>query len=458
MVIAAAILVMRYGLLANVDQLTDLGKISDYTLWSFIIFLLTTSLLFAGYFLAIASQIHWPSSDHLIALGILSILLLFAFGLIYPTTAIDSYLYAVRSRLFTEYGLDPSAARPIDHLENDPYLRFTTPQWADDVSPYGPLWNWIAAPGTLLAGESILTAIMYFKVISIAAAIAGAIILRAIARTIDRRYEVLTAILWLWNPLLLWEGIANSHNDLIAILPLIAALWCWQTRRDQLVLPALTASVLIKYTALPLLPVVAVAIYRRASSRAERVRTLVMTGLLSVGVTVISLAPFYDLHALWSAFEEQRARFVTSLPQIILRSSNRYDWHLTREFISNVSTLVVVITVLVACRQVWRRPDRMINMAYTVMFVLLLVGTSSMRPWYVIWLLPLAIAAGINGPWVRTVVWSLTAFLSYAHYIWLREWWALSSYWFEITGVGLVLAPMLAVMIVEWRDRRAVAA
>lgn len=456
MVVAALMLLKGYGLFANVDHLSDLGKISNYTPYSFATYLVSTSLLFAGYIIAVVSRINRPLRDQLIALGILSLALLLAFALIYPATAIDLYLYAVRSRLFTEYGLNPSAARPIYHLEDDPYMQFTTWQWAGQVSPYGPLWNWIAAPGTLLAGEKILPAIMYFKVVSIAATIATACLLHAIARTIDRRYATAAVILWLWNPLLLWEGIANVHNDVIAVLPLIAALWCWQTRRDHLVLPALITSVLIKYTALPLLPVMAVAIYRRAPSRDERVRTLTSTILLSAGATLISLAPFYDLQALRSAFEAQRGVFVTSLPQIILRSSNQYDWNLNREIVSNASALIVAITMLIACYQVWRAPDRLINATYTVMFVLLLVGISNMRPWYVIWLIPLAIVAGINGPWVGTIVWSLTALLSYAHYIWLRDWWAPSRYWFEITGVSLMIVPVIAAMIVEWRDRRAV--
>jgi hypothetical protein len=208
--------------------------------------------------------------------------------------------------------------------------------------------------------------------------------------------------------------------------------------------------VLIKYTALPLLPLAAIAVFRRQTSRTARIKTTVISMMLTAGIAALSLAPFFDIPALWHAFQGQRGIFVTSLPQIVLRASNEYNWGFSTDAIESVSSACVAFTVLVACVWVWRSPVRWIDASYTVMFVLLLVGTPNLRPWYVVWLIPLAIAAGTNGPWLRTIIWSAAALVSYAHYIWIREWWPLSSFWFEVTGVAILLLPVLAAMVVEW--------
>jgi hypothetical protein len=89
------------------------------------------------------------------------------------------------------------------------------------------------------------------------------------------------------------------------------------------------------------------------------------------------------------------------------------------------------------------------------MLVLLLLGTTNLRPWYVVWLLPLAIATGPRGPWLPGVVWTTTALLSYAHYIWIRDWWQASRFWFEVTGLAFTLGPVfLSVAFELWSRRR----
>jgi hypothetical protein len=452
---AALLLLWRYPLLDHADGLTDLGKIAGYTREAFALYVGCVLALFAGYAVA-ATALHRTreSGRTWAAFVAFSAILLLVFAFIYPATAVDIYLYAVRSRIWTEFGEDPSRVIPYYILGDDPYRAYLTNQWASTLSPYGPLWNWIAAPGSMLSNREILPALLYYKSVSIVAAIGVAWILQSMTRNVNPALAAAAALLWLWNPLVLWEGVAGGHNDIVAILPLTAALWCWQRERTWLVFPLLTVSVLIKYTALPILPVAAIAIFRRASLRGEVWQVGFPSVAMTAGISMLSLAPFFDPRALWDALLGQRGVFVTSIPGAMLRASSRYGWGIEKDRIGDVAAAIVAVAVLAACLHVWKDPERFFLATYSVMLVLLLFGTTNLRPWYIVWLLPLAIATGVRGPWRPAIIGTATALLSYAHYIWIRDWWHVSGLRLEVTGLAFTLGPVILAVAWEWWTRR----
>ncbi len=72
------------------------------------------------------------------------------------------------------------------------------------------------------------------------------------------------ALYYLWNPLVLWEGAGNGHDDVVMCLPVLLAFLAWVRRWDRAVIPLLVVAALIKYVTVLLLPIAAVALWRRA--------------------------------------------------------------------------------------------------------------------------------------------------------------------------------------------------
>ena len=56
----------------------------------------------------------------------ISALALVSFALVYPATAIDVYIYAARSHLLTDYGLDPSTVSPDRLWDFDAYVQYAS--------------------------------------------------------------------------------------------------------------------------------------------------------------------------------------------------------------------------------------------------------------------------------------------------------------------------------------------
>ena len=71
-------------------------------------------------------------------------------------------------RIISEHGanpyLDPASAFP-----SDPYLPPVGGDWRDYPAPYGPLWLWISALVTALAGGQQLAALLAIKLIAVVA-------------------------------------------------------------------------------------------------------------------------------------------------------------------------------------------------------------------------------------------------------------------------------------------------
>ncbi|MBA2469689.1 MAG: DUF2029 domain-containing protein, partial [Chloroflexia bacterium] len=376
-----------------------------------------------------------------------------AFMAMYPTNAIDVYIYAARSRLLTAYGDNPNAVRPVTYWDTDPYMHYASQEWADNLSPYGPLWNQLAAPVTWLGGDSIGEAILGFKLLSAGAAIATAWFIHAIVRDRHPEWALPAALFWLWNPLVLWDGIGNAHNDVTLMLPVVAALWAWQKRLDHWVIPLLLASVLIKYVTLILIPVALVAVWRRNPDSRERVAGILWSASAMLFLFAVSLYPFFHIDAIVTSAREQGALVAASPAWVVMASLQ--EWSIAvipRETIINVAYAIAAIYIagwMVAC---WRDPERLPRAAFEVMFAFMLVASTNQRAWYVIWIVPLAALLIPATPWRRTLLWSVTAMMGHACTIWLWFMWdfeAWGYYRYILIIVTVVFLPVIALTLRE---------
>ncbi len=453
--LAAALLIptlyfaSRYPLLGNI-RLTDIGLLSAYGVPELVLYLVGLVSLFAGYLgsLRVLRGRRFAAVRGFVLST--SAALLLGFGILYPLNAIDLFIYAVRSHLLTTYRLNPNAVEPALFWNVDPYVRFASRQWSETPSPYGPLWNLISSPATLLDLGHIWIAVLILKVLVLASAVATAWLIYDIVRHERPLEATAAAVAYLWNPLLLWEGIGNGHNDVVVMLPVVAAIWCWRRGYDRWVILLLVASVLTKYVTALLVPFAILLLWQRHRSWPARLRLAGWSIGGATAVTYVALYPFFDFDALRASAESQSGIFLASLGAAAIYVSNLLDLRVPiAQSYQIISSALLALTLLVLLTALGRGRLRFERVLFEAMFALLLLATWNFRPWYIIWLVTLVALLPAGWPFWRTTVWGAGALLSYAHYIWIREWWPWDRTVFFLIGIAIAFVPVLVITVAE---------
>ncbi len=432
------------------NRLLDLGKIVHYSWWAAGVWVLGL-VLWVGCLQVLAPFLRgqtWRGAP--VPLSLVTGFVMTAFVAMYPVSAIDVYIYAARSRLFSHYGENPNAVQPATHWDTDPFVHFASKEWADNLSPYGPLWNLIAAPVTWLSGTHIGLAVVGYKLIAAGALVSiGALIYDTVKRA-HPEWAVLATLLWLWNPFVLWDGLANAHNDVVMMVPIVLALRCWQRNRPTWVIPLLVVSILVKYIALLLLPLAVVGMVSRYRRSGERLRIGIASTLGSIGIAVLSLAPFFDPASLWASFSEQGARFSPTpawTAAVTWRTATGQPANLDAVQMTAMAITVGIMAAL--CVRVWRDPDTLGACWFEALCAFCLIASTNQRPWYTLWLVPLAAMLVPGYRWIRAVGWSGSSMAAYVGQIYLWYVWDFDR--FGSTPYRLILvAVMFGPVIVAW--------
>ncbi len=451
----------RYALRAHNDILIDIGQLSQYKRGEYLGFVGGMALLFALYILALRESRHLSPRQALPAVFGCGTALATAMACMYPVTAVDVFTYAVRSRLVTTYSANPMVALFKNH-RHDPWMRFAHGQWAAAPSPYGPIWNLIAAPITRFAGDRMLVALVGFKLLSLVCLLVGG---WAIARCCAESKTVSPttgALFYLWNPLVLWEGVGNAHNDVVVTVPLLLALLAWHKRRDHLVIPLLVVAALIKYVPVLLIPLAAIALWRRAESWYARWSLIGWSVGLSLLALNIALYPFYDLKSIATSIAAQSRIFRMSPAAMAFELLIRhYPSSVVGRRIRTGGEALVAATLTGLVIALWQRRLGLARASFEICFVFLFVATWYFNGWYLIWPIALAALLPLGWPAWRIIAWSAGAMATYALSIWLQAWWHFGFVALHNIGVPLTFGCALLLTSAElvwWATRRRQAA
>jgi hypothetical protein len=141
------------------------------------------------------------------------------FAFLPPIGSGDHLNYAAYGRMVV-LGHDPYATRAVD-LPADPVIG-EVEEWRQAPSVYGPIATGQEAFASWIGGESVRLTVFVMSLVNVLAFALTAAVLYWTSRTPERRLR--TALMWTFNPLLLFHLVAGAHNDTLAIAPMVAAL------------------------------------------------------------------------------------------------------------------------------------------------------------------------------------------------------------------------------------------
>jgi hypothetical protein len=322
---------------------------------------------FAAYLGMLAAA---PSLDARLLWGAI-VLLLAAFALAPVLLSHDVYSYVDYARLGVRHGLDPYV-HPPEAAAGDPAFAKVT--WTESTSAYGPLFTLATYPLAWLpvgAAVAVLKAAAALSVLGIAALVSR---IAAWRGADPARAAAFVAL----NPLVLVHVVGGAHNDGLTMLLVTVSVAAILSAREASGGGALTAAIATKASAAFLGPFALLGSARR---------TRLLTGALVAAVAIAiaaHLAFGWDwLNGFGLAGENQSRTSYMSIPITVARLTG-----LGTDGVRLAAALLYAILVAYLLLWTWRHGDWVRAAAWAALGLLL--ATSWLLPWYLIWVLPLA--------------------------------------------------------------------
>jgi hypothetical protein len=317
-----------------------------------------------------------------------------------PLFSADVFGYLAYARLEvvheTSAYVEPPLAMPAD-----PVLPLVG--LADRVSPYGPLFTILSLP---LAWLELPTAVWVLKAGHGLVALAALALVWSSARRLGR--APLPPVLFVaLNPLWLVWAVGGAHNDLLAVLLLLAAIRLALARRDSIWTgAALGGAVTVKLSAGLALPFLLLGAPARRRTVAGAVAAIAVVAGLSVFILEPGAAGFAG-----TAFDHAGFVSLYSLPSALAGLIGLGGVSPGLRAGLGVALAAVLAS---AFRSVLRGGDWRAAAGWAT---LALVGTSTwLYPWYVVWVLPFAaLGASARLRWATVVLTALVIAVRLPH-------------------------------------------
>lgn len=425
--------------------LTDFGRANNWSQSSLFDFLLSIFGAFFLYLIAWRIVQRHPQDRRLLWLAI-AFALLFGVTLLamYPVSSTDIFEYVFHSRILVHYGQNPLAVPPMA-FKGDPFL--ATVNWQRHPSPYGPLWVVLTVPSSLIAGNDLILNLVMMKTLAVIFFVGCALVIAAILRHKNPGQQVVGALLFAWNPLVLFEAPGNGHNGIIMMFFALLSIYLLVRRQWLWVIPALVASVLIKYiTAILLIPFL-IYCWCTQPDRAARARYLVKTLTLTTLLVGATILPFLQVpQGLLEEANFYSALAIPSLAYNYLRGIHGND--IAKILTISVCVFSYLVLYALSVRALTReqRPHRLLVVCTWLIVAYLGIACMHFQPWFAIW--PIALGIWVSHPLARRVlvVFTASALLSYAaNFVWIWNYRAWQILQVNMMFVAVIFAPPLIV-------------
>jgi hypothetical protein len=436
----------------------DYAKLTGHSVRGVLSFTLAIIALFALYLIALhyarRAPTRWMWGVVLAGAVVMGATLVFA----YPTTAIDVLVYAVETRIWAIYHLNPLAFAP-QQVPADPWIGLSG-EWAAIPSPYGPVWEGTSLLAFRLVGGDLLRHLLALKAIACLSHLGSVGLVALSLRRLKPDWALAGSLALAWNPLALLELAGNGHNDGLMVLFMLLAITLAVYGRRWLVIPALTLSIFTKFIPLLALPFFLLYLARLAGAgsprpRLAQVATVAGNVALFGGLGLALMAPMWPGWDHWAVRDLGQAAGRSPFALLVLVLATRL--HVNTAF-AVTTYLMDGLFLAVYVRLAWRALAGPLALADTVLvptfgafFWYLVLANQQFHAWYLLWPLAVAVLLGPTPALARMVVFGCTALLAITIYETMRYWWGgvFSTLVTHLVAVPFVFGPPLLVKYIK---------
>ena len=167
------------------------------------------------------------------------------YAIMIPTSSCDIYSYIASGRIQTKYHENPYYTSTLDIMNKNPEdkIMYNVARcWWNEKSIYGPCWMLITNLYSVFSGNSIFAAIYVYKLMAFLLFILSIFLIKKI--TNNDLYVMLFGL----NPYILYQFLANGHNDFYVIFLVLLAIYLFKVKnKKELSVACLAIATSIKY-------------------------------------------------------------------------------------------------------------------------------------------------------------------------------------------------------------------
>ncbi len=143
----------------------------------------------------------------------------------------DVFTYIFSGRILTLYHANPFNTAPIQ-FPADPYLRWVV---AGRNAPnlYGPLWYYASSLLVNIGGTHQVGTLLLFKGLAIISHLVNIVLVWSILGHIAPKRRVLGTLLYAWNPLILIELAGSAHSEGVLLFLLFLGTWFYVSQEGH---------------------------------------------------------------------------------------------------------------------------------------------------------------------------------------------------------------------------------
>ena len=358
-----------------------------------------------GVLAALAGRHHLRAADDRdLSWGTLiggALLIQLAATLALPLTSNDLWSNVAYGRM-AAHGYNPYVVGPSVLPAGDAVRALIDPLWLDMPITYGPIITTVCA----IAGRAgdMIGNLLAFKALMLAATLSSLWLAARLCRVQFGPAEARTRfVMFAWCPLLAWELAGQAHNDAILLLALLGFAWAATRERPLVAALCLAAGIASKFVAAP------VAVFYLVATARSSLRRAVALALVMAAVCALVTLPWWHgsdtFGALWALLAPKNVRTTRSILDLISIASMPLGdgaHHVIYSVAAMVALLLSIAVAGIGCLRTRTVADAI---HYAMLFLLCndLVSLAWFQPWYITWLLPLALVHP-DVRWLRLVV------------------------------------------------------
>lgn len=322
--------------------------------------------------------------------------LVFAVGM--PWVSPDVFYYIGTGWLEAHHGLNPyrDVMKDLPGVARDPMFRNIFPAFLGGVTPYGPLFQKLAAGMAWLSGGHEALALGLFKGVFLFAHAGACWFVYELA---PRAWRSVALLAYGANPLILFSVLTCAHNDHLTNLSVLAALWLVRREHPLAAGAALGAAVSFKYFPVVFLP----ALLGMAWAQARDLRPAfwALAGFLLVALGAQSLYPgsidkFSRMAG--SGFDIYR----NSLHHLLQLVNPEPAWSRAElgRLLQRAFIVAYPLLLLAFWRRIRVRPfEAGVELCLVTALVYFLFVNACNQEWYLTWLMGLIFIQAPGGAW-----------------------------------------------------------